>query len=493
MEAPNGPHSYRDDIPDDVAQRIRLLREQEQQIETLEAQLRALRRSHTALRKELVPYLVTASSMLPESDGSLQNAAIQKIIPIESCPDEVLNIIFGLCIAECHSRIAILLQVCRHWHHLIMNSPILWARLQINQTNYRSFIDPSNKKFDSYKFACMDRSKGGPITIDLNFSLLPDPENFMKEILDTLPYFQEWRDEVYPLIFSLNDLSWEQFVDTGYYYYLRDGIRCLAILANPDIKLSNSLAVVLPSSGNMTRAILDFIHGFGLNPSTLSIPRYHNSSWEEMIAEDGIFWNLSDVKTLITHNLEYPLKLGVHKSTLRHLELTLDGMYHDMTDLSLLTSLLSLTLHGSYWVKDLPPVSITLPTLKRLSLNGYVAVLCTIDWKLPLLGEFALCEYGIPAIVPQISALNLQLIDYSIYIDKTSGIEKQSKLLAMMDLSPSVQTLTVPSQWRTAAIQAIIQYRSEGKLASLYKLVVVEKEKAPEELYMRDLTRVEEW
>lgn len=223
MAASNGPHRYRNDIPEAVAQKIHLLQEQGQQIKALEAQLNALRQGHATLEMELVPYLVTVSSAPLQTDPYLPNATFWESLPINSCPDEVLAIIFGLCIAEDHSRIATLLQVCRRWHYLIMNSPILWACLQINQTNYRSFIDPSNDKFDSYKRACMSRNKGQPIAVNLNFSLLPEPERFIEEILDTLPYFNVWREDRYTISSCFHNLlgpvcrEWILWLSTGWH------------------------------------------------------------------------------------------------------------------------------------------------------------------------------------------------------------------------------------------------------------------------------------
>lgn len=487
MAAPNGPYSYREDVSEDISQKICLLQEQERKIETLETQIKELRWSHAILEEELMPYCVATSLMLPEDGKSSKNAMIWKNTPIEDCPEDVLGIIFSLCIEECHSDIAVLLQVCRRWHRLIMDTPTLWARLQINETNYNSFTDPLDSNFDLYSLACMAHSKGLPFTVDLDFSRLPLPEQLIEEILRTLPYFQDSTYELKDLATRFAYLSWNDFMETGYYRYLRNRIHGLIIFADPCIQKCRSLNVVLPVSNHVGHAILGFLQDIGLKPSALNIPHYYSREWEEIITEDDKFGNLSDIEALVTYDLGSSLKLGIPASTIRHLELWVDNTGYQIADLSLLSSLLTLTLHGSEWTADMLSVSISLPTLRELSLRNCVTNLCNLDWNLPILEEFALCEYGMPAVFPQISALNLQLIEKNCHIDQVSDTDKQSKLSALMALSSSVQTLTVPSKWRAAAIRAIIQHRSENQSTALYKLVVIEQQKAPEEMYMRDL------
>lgn len=105
-------------------------------------------------------------------------------------------------------------------------------------------------------------------------------------------------------------------------------------------------------------------------------------------------------------------------------------------------------------------------------MRGYYSRLCSLDWNLPVLKELTFTEQDIPSRFPQISAIRLQIGE-----DWNSGhamdeTEMQEKLMALVALSPSVQTLTVTPKWRTAAVRAILQNQLEGKLADLDRLVI---------------------
>lgn len=75
-------HRYREDIPDAISQKLRLLQDQEKQISDLRDRLRALQARQTSLETELAPY------RLEEPEHPFF-ARISPINGINRCPDEI--------------------------------------------------------------------------------------------------------------------------------------------------------------------------------------------------------------------------------------------------------------------------------------------------------------------------------------------------------------------------------------------------------------------
>jgi hypothetical protein len=150
------------DLPDFVLRKVELLRQQEARIFDLEDELLRLRRQRHELQVELSPY----------RQPHTPHAAVA---PINRCPNEILQLIFEYDVKSDFSRhpsIRRLLLVCRSWLRLIMNSPGLWALIQIQDPWY-IFERRTQKSQAAYISACINRSKDAPLKLSLDLQYLP--------------------------------------------------------------------------------------------------------------------------------------------------------------------------------------------------------------------------------------------------------------------------------------------------------------------------------
>jgi hypothetical protein len=160
---------YKSDVPKSIQYQIQQLDEQEARIVELEVELSQLRNAHAELERNLAPYRIDAPF---ENITSIQRIPLElsqvEIPPIHRCPDEILCLIFEkyVIIPDYHPYIRCILLVCRRWYTLVTNTSKLWARIDISGLDL--FDIGSRKSRFPYIFACLNRSKNLPLTVDLD-------------------------------------------------------------------------------------------------------------------------------------------------------------------------------------------------------------------------------------------------------------------------------------------------------------------------------------
>lgn len=94
-------------------------------------------------------------------------------LPIKKCPQELLLKIFRYYLGESsHQAIANLLLVCKHWYRLVMDSPEIWACVEVD---FRIGDDEAHlNALCTYAVTCMRRSKGLLLDVIIRFETLED-------------------------------------------------------------------------------------------------------------------------------------------------------------------------------------------------------------------------------------------------------------------------------------------------------------------------------
>jgi len=106
--------------------------------------------------------------------------------PINSCPAEILSMIFRLSIPERDNirHMGRLLLVCKQWYTLVMNDPQMWSTIKIlapAQWDMRFWSDSTR----SYVESCIERSRTTGLNIDINFSSL---QSTKEQLIERLHY-----------------------------------------------------------------------------------------------------------------------------------------------------------------------------------------------------------------------------------------------------------------------------------------------------------------
>lgn len=108
---------------------------------------------------------------------ALSTPQADSVTYIDRLPDDLLYIIFQeLFEKEFHHYIWRLLFVSRRWNHFIMECPALWATIEVDF--YKdSFQDPLKHSLP-YISACLKRSQGLLLDMDLDFGHFPHPDQY---------------------------------------------------------------------------------------------------------------------------------------------------------------------------------------------------------------------------------------------------------------------------------------------------------------------------
>lgn len=139
---------------------------------------------HDTIKKQrdlvetLETWLISARACLHEMERkhNVHCFSISRL-PIKKCPPELLLEIFKLYLGGSlypfgHPRIKSLLLVCRDWYQLVMDSPQLWARIELaleigGDESQLNALRP-------YVMACLNRSKGLLLDVVLRFESVDD-------------------------------------------------------------------------------------------------------------------------------------------------------------------------------------------------------------------------------------------------------------------------------------------------------------------------------
>ncbi|CCA78042.1 hypothetical protein PIIN_06894, partial [Serendipita indica DSM 11827] len=159
---------YRTDVPRSIRSNIKELSAHENRI--------------IQLQKTIIE--LEAQIRVANADFARNQTLPQCVAKINRLPAEILIFIFELALKGCHPDISRLLRVSRRWYNLILDTPFLWARIELIT---REGVDGEITLPDeSYVQACHIRSANAPLRIFLDYRKFPNPYLSVEQQMDRL-------------------------------------------------------------------------------------------------------------------------------------------------------------------------------------------------------------------------------------------------------------------------------------------------------------------
>lgn len=125
--------NYSENVSEAIGNKIALLREQESRIAALKKDLERLEIKYHQLRKELEPYRILPNQLPAKSSAKTSGLSLDNSVTyINRVPNDLLYIIFKMCLECDHYDIWQLLSVSRRWNQFIMRCPALWAQIHLS-------------------------------------------------------------------------------------------------------------------------------------------------------------------------------------------------------------------------------------------------------------------------------------------------------------------------------------------------------------------------
>lgn len=456
---------YLPNLPLEVQGKVERLAECRKQIANLESQLMQIKNERDQLEEELFGYRVDAKKEGPEVvRGQIMVATTS--MNVQNLPNEMLILIFEYFLAINHRLIRRLLLVCKHWNHIVMQSPRLWGRVQLLPLDYEY-----RYPFESllpYVEACLQRSQSVLLDIELDYVLLLTREEYIRnKVLATICEISNDEPNVIDQVYNLNC----DFASPEYDAYFDQTMKELSILIGPmgaHMEKWRSLRLRIPWQDCILGLhILRMLCGAVPNLQNISLIHIgyimDTLGFECFYEEDISFLSFPSVQSLkLDHSAATFLLEDLVRtpSTLMHLEICYGS---DLGRLSTFTSLRTLVFRTRTGLEK-PPVSknealsITLPELRELTLWWDSRSLKSVQFDLPNLQRLQVCggpEFQLPTnLLPE-------------YIHWSAGDARQTQDTIQSTLEAILQSSS------RATVVSIVDISREN-----YELVLEELHKA---------------
>jgi hypothetical protein len=407
---PRTQWQYQPELSEAVQDKISQLSALDKLLTKIESEFEELFAARLRLEIETTPYRLPSS---PQNEEDLSTSLIQES-PIECCPDDVLLLIFHECLNPRHDEIGQLLQVCKRWNHVVMNTPTMWARIQVTEVDH-FFEDESRVRLTvSYVSACLERSCNLLLDVELNLMDIPScsgyiesqARDFLRSIVDEVDH-EEVDSVVYNIEWTFQSSEYETMLQQAF-----DGIFGRE---NLNLKRWKTLSLTFPHAEEIA---MDVWRKFKTPCPSLKIMKLQNVDFLEDEV-DGLVTS-SELQALasVTHldikqkHSWVPLEIfTASQSLLEVLETTF--ISHDLPTLALHVHLHTLVLVGSQFYfaasSDSPPAtllhfSLHLPRLKNLTIGGNYEPLKTVELDFPILENLTIRTnqsiYPLPKLSP---------------------------------------------------------------------------------------------
>jgi hypothetical protein len=330
--------------------------------------------------------------------------------PINSCPPEILSMIFKLSMPEGANfrHLGHLLLVCRKWNGLILNDPNMWNRISLvspRKWDIKSWASSTR----SYLELCVERSRASRLDIELHFGFL---QTVKQQLIDRLylGFFHLSSDNQEEKDSDLLD-EWLESLD---FYHLESdlcsttkdclpdhAVHLIKVLAGMDrgvVQRWERLTITFPASGHMTLEIWQEIAPHTANLSHLEIIDLDWEDFLEIYAEQDEddplsipIWSIPQIKTLeIKTLIGWHRFLSLDPSSLRGLTVDMSLEEEFFSQIAQFSGLDTLTLVSPIFDADAPldpsiQARISLPRLEELVIHGEYDGLDAVKWELPSL------------------------------------------------------------------------------------------------------------
>lgn len=472
--SPSSPsRRYKRNVPDEISEKIDLFYTQEKLIFTLESQLNDLKAQHHTLEQDLRPYRIDTHSTSHNTVHTIPEQAG----PIHGLPDEILSQIFETYTDDpsetrC-SKLGILLLVCKRWHDLVMNSPLLWAHIEIDKD-----CEPfefGGSPITAYVEACISRSQGIPLDMDLALQNCDSSAYIKAGLFDRAKAIvdENFHQEIHRQIYKN---AWHY---TSSRFVIQFG-RFFDSLFGDDgqhLRQCHRLVIRLPVHEEIARTIWARMRSNMSNLTSLTlldIPALWST--DDTLAQV----NLPRVKYLEAKGryftIAYPTKLfSISSTKLEHFSTTIDYSMTHLEDLSSFQGLRSLRL--DCWriateEDDAPTFSFHLPHLHELSINGHFTHLRKLHFDFPALNILRVYvgdeHQRLPALSPECIEWRLR---------RPVSLQTQTYLIQdFLLLSKKIRKIQIPKLQRGAVLEQVRQYRAKGAIPLLSRIIVAEND-----------------
>lgn len=478
---------YQENVPNTIREKIDLLHRQEQLITTIEAQLIELRSQHERLEEELEPYRIHSATQVTAVTFAHDTRCF-----IHRLPNELLLLMFELVIHDVslyfeHHRFNLgkVLQICKRWYNLVMHSPSLWARIQI--ANVMRFVGVQGQQPPiRYIEACLLRSQGLPLDIELNFTAL-DANNYIKAELfayaealvdeeESDPIFEQIHNQEWIFDSSVFQVKFDQFL---HFLFGEDG-------QHPG--RWQTLTISLPQEEDFADLIWLRMAPTMTNLTSVEIFEAP-SSWSdgEVLAEADLS-NVNTLKIRGVHDKDNFTAhlLGASFSALISLDIGVGNTITNLEGLSSLQQLRSLTLECSGLPYQMdqnsvsPLFSLHLPRLNQLTLEGNYTHLRKIHFEFPALQTLSVLVQNEHQRLPALSPSSIEWrFGYRVR-NMVDPINLVSLIRDVLLLSRETCRITIPEAEKAEFLEQIKQCRVQAAKDSLSEIVVEAHGRDPE-------------
>jgi hypothetical protein len=383
---------YKSDVPKSIQSQIQQLHEQETRIVELEVELSQLRKAHAELEHDLAPYRIKThfTDIMSVQRIPLELRQVEAA-PIHRCPDEILCLFFETFLSlpqdeyfespHYHPQIRSLLLVCRRWYTLVTSTAKLWN--QIEASGLDLFDIGSRKSQFPYIFACLNRSKNLPITVDLDMQDLDHGAYIIEALAHQAKAIVD-EDEHDRIIQQIADQVWD-FRSTWFDSQIELVIERLVGADGEHIKRWGTMMLHLPDDENMAIRVWNLLARRLRGVENVVVDNFPSASSDIFVAD------LRTVKKLdLRSAYERPpiMIFELSPSTLKHLEIEVQNPSIDLAELSQFWQLRTLRLScyiSSDNFSERFDFSVSLPHLETLTLSGNYGVLAQLRLDFPSL------------------------------------------------------------------------------------------------------------
>jgi hypothetical protein len=444
---------YQDNLPQEIKEKIQLSVEQDAAILDLETRLREMRIKQTELLRELAPFRHLRHEI---GQGSSYEQIEGSETFIHRCPTEILILIFEYSIAKNHSRIRSLLVICRRWYHIVMDTPTLWATIQITKSDLKSH--------DVYIAACNERSRSALMDIDLDFTEFPSHREYTRRKIGTLlRTICDPREEL-PMRRYEMEIEFE-FPPPEYVRQVQELLSCLSGPVGEHRRRWRSLSWILPNSRIIASILYSSFQGVTPHLKKLQI-----------LGGPGDFQpHVPPQQRFQAPNLQYlqiPAAASISQfvgfaGSLRELDITLFG---DIRSISSFQLLKVLKIRASMFRSTtIQPSIISLPHLITFTLTEEIDILRPLQLDFPALQNLnirTVCAEDFGKF-RQLSPLHINWDD-----DGFRWGHAKERTETILRMSSKLLTLTVPASQAQITWTIVKQYQSEGHIPAFTQLRV---------------------
>ncbi|KIM32546.1 hypothetical protein M408DRAFT_19946 [Serendipita vermifera MAFF 305830] len=334
--------------------------------------------------------------------------------PIRKCPEEILLMVFEYYLSKNPRLVRRLLLVCRQWYQLAISAPRLWNRILI-YVGEEWDVDNACKSIRMWVERCLTRSKPLLLDITLDFSVIGDPVTKIRsKIVKSL--YEELNGDVIDLV---NDWAATLHVDTlddpdvisvYQFHHLFDLLNILVGHNGKNMSRWRSLELHLPDMGPVAMEITQRL----TYPAT-SLNRLYwiDTSCLSNYIEGDYQYPLSTLRSLESLDVPDPLDLSfldIQHSSVNNLKIRAQRCWSSVA-LNMFTQLQELEIIFEYAYPSLEAEFVTLPSLRRLILKGWLSNLGDAKFQVPVLDMLCISRGSIngPFSHPRVHAIRLTL------------------------------------------------------------------------------------